>query len=203
MGTAGGTTAWTPSPKVVGYVRRLIASRYRMQPEDVEDLISQAFLDCLQVRRGGGKSGDGLFLLIARRRVADFWRHRRVELSLKDGPSSSPPDREHLESVLLERALVRFVHGRTDLERKRVLEVARAVITGRSFAEACRDVGIPRGSQGHYRETFGKFLKYLKRLRSRGHALTHQTPPNRRPADEGDTSGRDRPRTQAAVRRRT
>jgi DNA-directed RNA polymerase specialized sigma24 family protein len=175
---------------MVGYVRRMLTSRYRMQPEDVEDLISQTFVDFLQAQPYSGKSGDGLFLLIARRRVADFWRHRKVELSLKAGPSSSPPDREHLESVLLERALIRFVHGSTDLERKRVLEVARAVIAGRSFAEACRDVGIPRGSQGHYRETLGKFLKYLERLRSRGHA------PDRRPASEGDTSGRDRPRTQ-------
>lgn len=181
----------------MGYVQRMLASRYRMQPEDVEDLISQTFVDFLQAQPDAGKSGDGLFLLIARRRAADFWRHRKVELSLKAGPSSSPPDREHLESVLLERVLIRFVHGSSDLERKRVLEVARAVIAGRSFAEACRDVGIPRGSQGHYRETLGRFLKYLERLRSRGRA------PDRRPADEGDTSGRDRPRTRAAVRCRT
>lgn len=172
MGTSVGETAWTPSPEVVGYVRRMLTTRYRMQSEDVEDLVSQTFLDCLQAS-GAGTSDDGLFLVIARRRVSDFWRHRKVELSFKAASKSSLPDREHIDAVLLERALLRFIQGRTELEKTRILEVARAVVQGYSYAEACRSSGIPRGSQGRYREILKAFLAYLARLQSRGHAPTH------------------------------
>lgn len=173
MGTAGGTTAWAPTPKVLAYVRRMLTTRYRMQPEDVDDLISQTFLDWLQAHHPEGNSDDGLFLLIAHRRAADFWRHRKVELSLRAGPSSSPPDREHLESVLLERALLQFARGKTELERRRLVKAAMAAIESGSFAEACRASGIPRGSQARYRETLKGFLRYLERRRSRGRAPTH------------------------------
>ena len=173
MGTADGTTAWTPTPKILGLARRMLANRYRIQPEDIEDLISQAFVDCLNAPLTGNRGSDGLFFVIVRRRASDFWRRRKIEDSVEAGPLFSAPDREHLECFLIERALLRFVDGKKDLERRRVLGVARAVIQGARFAEACRVVGIPRGSQTHYREILKAFLAYLARLRSRGRHPGH------------------------------
>jgi DNA-directed RNA polymerase specialized sigma24 family protein len=134
-------------------------------------VMSEAVLEVLLAPRHYSRN-DGLFLVIARRRASDFWRHRKVERSFRASASTSLPDRERIDSVLIGRSLLRFVRGRTDLEKQRLLEVARAAIEGSSFAEACRIAGIPRGSQGRYREILKEFLAYLARLQSRGRAPT-------------------------------
>lgn len=160
-----------PNPEVVARVRRMLTQRLGMQPADAEDVMSEAVLEVLSAPRDYSRS-DGLFLVIARRRAFDFWRHRKVELSFREMPTFSLPDRDHIDSVLLQRSLLRFVQGKTELEQSRVLGVARAVLEGSSYAEACRKSGIPRGSQGRYRETLKAFLAYLERVRSRGRVST-------------------------------
>lgn len=141
-----------PDPETLSRIRRDLARRYPMQPEDLDDVISQSVLDYLRASKTAGRGTNALFLVIARRRASDFCRHRRDELPLTDvRVPSTPPDREHLESDLFERILLRFSARHPRLNSRRLLGLIREMRTGASFPGACRTECVPRGSQGRYR----------------------------------------------------
>ena len=123
-----------------------------MQPEDLDDVISQSVLDYLRASKAAGRGTNALFLVIARRRACDFYRHRPNDLPLMNAREpSTPPDREHLESQLLDRILLRFAARHPHLNSRRLLGLVRGMRAGESFAAACRSEGVPRGSRSRYR----------------------------------------------------
>jgi DNA-directed RNA polymerase specialized sigma24 family protein len=141
----------------------MLLHRHGLQPADAEDVISQSMVDILSAPANGSKS-DGLFLVIARRRAVDFLRKRAREQSLSAGrPLAVPPERSHLERELLARAIRRYASEKNNLDTARLLAVADSVLDGSSFSQACRESGIPRGSQSRYRKTLGDFLNRLLR----------------------------------------
>jgi DNA-directed RNA polymerase specialized sigma24 family protein len=142
----------------------MLVHRHRLQPADVEDVLSQSILDFLSAALVDHPKNDGLFLVIARRRAVDFIRDRDRERTLyEDRRPSTSPDRTHLEKDLMARAIRRYASENKNLDEKRLLAVADQVFEGASFAEACRESGIPRGSQNRYRRTLGAFLDRLTR----------------------------------------
>jgi DNA-directed RNA polymerase specialized sigma24 family protein len=163
MVPVGGRSLRVPTPQVVERVRRMLFHRNRLQPADVEDVISQSMVDFLSAP-ANPSSNDGLFLVIARRRAADLLRGRARERSLSGGrPLTVLPERSHLERELLARAIRRYASEKNNLDATRLLAVAVRVLDGSSFSQACRESGIPRGSQSRYRKTLREFLDRLLR----------------------------------------
>ena len=144
-----------PSQPAIAYARRLVRRQYQVRYEDADDIIAQALLDFVRAAdRCGRRCSDGLFLVIVRRRICDFWRSRRSELPLR--AASSVPcriDDGHLVERTLQERLLRVSTARGRLDRRRLLAVTTQIFAGSTFAEACRASGIPRGSQGRYRQT--------------------------------------------------
>jgi DNA-directed RNA polymerase specialized sigma24 family protein len=143
----------------------MLLHRHRLQPADAEDVMSQAMVDFLSAPASTSRS-DGLFMVIARRRTADLLRERARERSLSAGrPLTVPPDRSHLERELLARAIRKYASEKNIRDPARLLAVADRVLDGSSFLQACRECGIPRGSQSRNRKTLGAFLDRLLRRR--------------------------------------
>lgn len=154
------TSRDAPTSQVVERVRKMLLHRHRLQPADVEDVMSDSMVDLLS----SPSKSDGLFLVIARRRAVDFLRRRARERPLSAGrPLTVPPERSHLKRELLARAIRRYASERKNLDTARLLAVAERVFDGSSFSQACRESGIPRGSQSRYRRTFEDFLDRLRR----------------------------------------
>ncbi len=150
-----------PSPEVLVRVRHALLHRFNLQPEDVDDVIGDSFVDYFG-NHGNSPGGDGLFAVIAHRRACDLNRQRRRELPLPAGfQLAAFPDREHLQREELESAIRRFASGRRNLDPNRLLAVVGRVLEGSSLAEACRESGIPRGSQSRYRKTLRLFFGRL------------------------------------------
>jgi DNA-directed RNA polymerase specialized sigma24 family protein len=126
--------------------------------EDAEDIVADALLDFVRAGRRGMRLGDGLFLVIVRRRVCDFWRRRRCDVPLGAAVSlACGPD----EAALLQRSLedgLRRVR-RTRADRERLVGVTTRILAGDTFAEACKATGIPRGSQNRFRKTLRTLLE--------------------------------------------
>ena len=147
-----------PSASVLAYARRLARRQSRVSVEDAEDIVADALLDFVRAGRRGMRLGDGLFLVIVRRRVCDFWRrHRRDEalgaaVSLACGPDEGPLLRRSIEEGL------RRVR-RTRVDRERLVGVTTRILAGDTFAEACTATGIPRGSQNRVRQTLRTLLE--------------------------------------------
>jgi DNA-directed RNA polymerase specialized sigma24 family protein len=141
-----------PSESLIAYAHRLVRRQYQVRVEDADDVIAEALLDFVREQRRGRPCGDGLFLVIVRRRACDFWRGRRREVPL--GSASSVAcrldDRHLLEEKIQER-LLRLSTARSRLHRRRLLSVTKRIFEGATFSEACRASGIPRGSHGRYR----------------------------------------------------
>jgi len=62
----------------------MLVHRHRMQPADVEDVISDAIVELLS-EPADYLTGDGLFMIIAQRRAIDFLRSRSREVPLRQG----------------------------------------------------------------------------------------------------------------------
>jgi DNA-directed RNA polymerase specialized sigma24 family protein len=147
-----------PSEPVIAFARRL-ARRQRLCREDADDVVAQAFLDFVRADRGGRRCDDGLFLVIVRRRISDFWRSRRSEIPLRETPSvACRIDDRHLVERALQERLLRMSVARGRLDKRRLLAVTTRIFAGSTFAEACRASGIPRGSQARYRRTLRELL---------------------------------------------
>jgi DNA-directed RNA polymerase specialized sigma24 family protein len=126
-----------------------------MRPADVEDVIGDAIVECLRFAQTSGIT-DGLFLVIAQRRALDLLRNRKREIQLSAGDQpATAPNREHLEEELFERAIHRYASVRRNVDETRLRALAGRVFEGCSLAEACRESGIPRGSQNRYRKISG------------------------------------------------
>ncbi len=148
-----------PTVALIGYARRLLARRYHVPAQDVDDVIANAILDFILVGSSGRPCKDGLFLVIAQRRACDFWRAHRSELPLEAASRvACELDKDHLERRAIQERLLRTASVRSRLDTKRLLGIMRAIFAGASFAEACRQTAIPRGSQGHYRRFLRDFL---------------------------------------------
>jgi DNA-directed RNA polymerase specialized sigma24 family protein len=120
-------------------------------------------VDILSAPANGSRS-DGLFMVIARRRAVDFLRRRSRERSLSVGrPLTVPPERSHLYGELLARAIRRYAAETRNADAERLVGVAARALEGSTFAQACRESGIPRGSQSRYRKTLAAFLDRLLR----------------------------------------
>lgn len=153
------TSGGAPSPEILERVRRMLIRQHRLQSADVEDVMSDSIVDLLSAP----SRNDGLFLVIARRRAVDFIRRRsREQRQPISRRLSFLPDRNHLERELLTRAICRYASEK-NLDTSRLLSVANRVFDGASFSLACRESGIPRGSQSRYRKTLGEFLDRLRR----------------------------------------
>src|SRR5262249_24327794 len=118
-----------PSASVLAYARRLARRRPRVSVEDAEDIVADALLDYVRAGRRGMRLGDGLFLVIVRRRACDFWRRRRHEVPLGAAvPLACGPD----EGILLQRSLqdgLRRVR-RTRVDRERLVGVTTRILAG-------------------------------------------------------------------------
>jgi hypothetical protein len=120
----------------------MLLYRHGLQPADVEDVISQSMVDFLSASAISSTS-DGLFMVIARRRAADFLRERARELSLSAGrPLTVPPDRSHLERELLARAIRKYASEKNIRDPAQLLAVADRVLDGSSFSQACGEAGF-------------------------------------------------------------
>ncbi len=139
------------NPQLVRYVSHLLVNRYHVKSADVDDLLSDITVDYLTALHRDHTSPGGLFITIALRRACDYWRHIQ---RLRPVPRSQPAaiNLDHLEAAMLQRQLERFLSNWPVLRRDRLLGVLREILGGASFPEACRTMGIPRGSQGRYRE---------------------------------------------------
>jgi len=134
-----------------------------MQPADVEDVISDAMVKFLSPSAHQSNK-DGLFVVIARRRAIDLLRNRSREVPLSEHRQLAvPPDRDHLDRELLARAIRTYAAERKNADAGRLLAVADGVLEGLSFVEACRESGIPRGSQSRYLKNLEEFLDRLLR----------------------------------------
>lgn len=154
-----------PSSEVLERVRRMLIQRYRMQSADVEDVISDSVVKFLTAPSEA--KSDGLFVVIARRRAIDFLRSRSREVRLSERRQFEvPPNRDHLERELLARAIRRYASEKKNADVERLLAVAGRVLEGLSFVEACRESGIPRGSQNRYHKSLELFLDRLTRRRT-------------------------------------
>lgn len=141
-----------PDPEFLRRLRRHLASRYRLQPADLDDVINQSMVDYMRALKDPPTRIDGLFVVIARRRAYDLWKRGRNELPLGAARAALiPPNREHLERELLERMVRRFCARHPRFDAGRLFRLAHGLLTGDSFPAACRAAGIPRGSQGRYR----------------------------------------------------
>lgn len=141
----------------------MLVHRHRMQPADIEDVISESVLEVLSAP-AGYLCSDGLLVLIASRRAVDFLRRQRRELSHSGGrPWTVAPERSHLERELFARAFRKYASEKKSHDTTRLLSVANKVLDGSSFSLACRESGIPRGSQSRYRKTLGDFLDRVLR----------------------------------------
>jgi DNA-directed RNA polymerase specialized sigma24 family protein len=133
-----------------------------MQSADVEDVIGDSVLKFLSAPSQA--KSDGLFVVIARRRAIDFLRNRSREVPLSERRRLAvSPNRDHLETELLSRAIRRYASGKKNADVERLLGVADRVLEGLSFVEACRESGIPRGSQNRYHKSLELFLDRLTR----------------------------------------
>jgi RNA polymerase sigma-70 factor (ECF subfamily) len=73
-------------------------------PRDAEDILAEVFIAALGACAGGERPGLPWLLLVARRRVADFYRtHARVErIAVNPAPAEEPADpRDDPERLLL------------------------------------------------------------------------------------------------------
>jgi DNA-directed RNA polymerase specialized sigma24 family protein len=141
----------------------MLLHRHRLQPADVEDVVSEAVVEVLSAP-AGYSSGDGLFVMIAQRRALDLLRKRSREVPLRERRLTIPPDRTHLDIELIERAIRRYAAKNPNTDAERLLGVTRRALQGSTFVEACRESGIPRGSQSRYRKTLEGFLdRFLRR----------------------------------------
>jgi hypothetical protein len=148
-----------PTVALIGYARRLIARRFHIPSQDVDDVVAASVLDFLSVGCSGRPCRDGLFLIIAQRRACDFWRAYRAQLGL-DAASrvGCMPNVSRLEERMIQRQLLRAAVG-TRLDARRLLGITSRIFAGESFTEACRGIGVPRGSQGRYRQALRDLLE--------------------------------------------
>jgi len=162
------TSSSVPSEAVIAYARRLIRRQGRYSLEDVDDIIGQALLDFVRADRCGRPCSDGLFLVIVRRRSCDFWRSRRASPPIEAAPEVACwPNDDHLMERTLQESLLRVSAIRHRVDRRRLLGITRHVFSGATFAEACRAIGIPRGSQGRYRQYLRELVTGLDASRPR------------------------------------
>jgi DNA-directed RNA polymerase specialized sigma24 family protein len=148
-----------PTPQIIGYARRLIRRRYHASAQDTDDLVGQALLDFVEAGRGGRPCRDGLFLVIAHRRACDFWRRHRTELPLEAAAAVAYAlDDSRLDERILRRRLRQAILAGSRLDKRRILGITNEILSGASFADACRATGVPRGSQGRYRQALRGLL---------------------------------------------
>ncbi|HSE44080.1 MAG TPA: hypothetical protein VLA89_02000 [Gemmatimonadales bacterium] len=139
-------------------VRRLFDRHYGIPPDDIDDLVGEALVDYVRT----GKSGDRLFFVIASRRACDFCRRRRRKPVFETTESLSTAPSLNLETEMFEGMVARFSKARPRLDKPRLLGVVRDIMEGYSFAEACRQNGIPRGSQARCRTTLRECFDSLR-----------------------------------------
>lgn len=153
------------------YARHLLIRKFRFSILDVEDVLAQAMADYLLAVKRLAASG-GLFLVIVHRRAADLRRRLSLErraIVAAAVSGDSLPDGALEECFLLGTA-ARFAQSRPRLHRGRLVAVVRRVLGGDTLAEACRESGVPRGSQRRYRLVLQECFRTLKRSPSPGEA---------------------------------
>jgi DNA-directed RNA polymerase specialized sigma24 family protein len=154
-----GQESWVPTPEIIGYARRLLLRQYHFHPQDLDDLIGQALLDLAVAAKRVCSNHDGLFLVIVRRRACDFWRRHRADLPLSEASRvTCTPEEYHLDEMLIQQRLLSVTLSRNRLDKRRLIRITRQIFAGSTFAEACREAGVPRGSQGRYRRTLRDLL---------------------------------------------
>ena len=154
----GPMTFW-PDDLVVQRVDRILARHYRLQPADRQDVIAEALLVCFRARGLVRTNINGFFVVVARRRACDFWRHKSHEDALAGKAIPSAPGSDRHGMMLLEEIVETSLAEHPALKRRRAQKVVREVLEGASFTEACRASGIPRGSQGRYRSMLQQCLR--------------------------------------------
>lgn len=135
----------------IARARQLYLRHYLIPANEIDDVIGAARLDYLRASRGGRDDGR-LFFVIARRRACDFCRRRRLERSLvqlRQNPVEI--DQGRLEKELFERMALQFAGQHPRLSKSRFMGVVRSILNDATVAQACRQNGIPRGSQPRYR----------------------------------------------------
>jgi hypothetical protein len=68
------------------------------------------------------------------------------------------PEDYHLDELLIQQRLLSVALSRHRLDKRRLIRITRQIFAGSTFAEACREAGVPRGSQGRYRRTLRDLL---------------------------------------------
>jgi len=148
-----------PTPRVIGYARRLLFRQYHSNAQDIDDLIGQALLDFVAAARTGRPCQDGLFLVILRRRACDFWRRRHAEVPLDAARDVGYAlDDTRLQTQFIQRRLARATLTKGVLAKVRLRAITDRILAGLSFSEACAATGIPRGSRERYRHALRSFV---------------------------------------------
>jgi DNA-directed RNA polymerase specialized sigma24 family protein len=151
-----------PTREGIGYLQRLASRRFRIPPQDAEDVVAEGLRDFLMLSNRVVHA-ENLLALIVLRRAADFLRRssrtRRLEVALDvDVPGNEP----HFgDDSLLKRARI-FAARRRNSNASRMTGVVQELLAGATLAQAFVSNDIPRGSQGRYsvalRECFEELL---------------------------------------------
>lgn len=113
------------SAEVVEAVRRILRFGFRIPAQDIEDVLQDSLVDFLLERQRRATATAGLFVVIARRRAAHYWR-RQIRRS-----AESSADFERIAEAYV-------VNG--ELEADRLHETLALVRAWKEMTERCQSV---------------------------------------------------------------